>query len=49
MQSVQHMHGAHRGQKRAPDSLELELQVALSCHVGAAEGAQVLWKSSQHS
>lgn len=29
------MPGAHRNQKKASDPLELELQTAMSCHVGA--------------
>jgi hypothetical protein len=29
------MHYIHRGQKRALDPLELELQMVISCHVGA--------------
>ncbi|KAM7327497.1 hypothetical protein ACRRTK_013864 [Alexandromys fortis] len=33
-------------QKRASDSLELELEMAVS-HVGAGNHSQVLWKSSQ--
>ena len=28
--------GAHRGQKRALDPLELELQMVVNCRVGAA-------------
>lgn len=28
------MPGAHNGQKRAPDHLELGLQMVVSCHVG---------------
>lgn len=35
---------AHRGKRRGPDPLELELEMAVSCHVG---GNQVLCKSSQ--
>lgn len=33
-------------QKRASDSLELELQMIVSCHVGAGNQTLVLWKSS---
>jgi hypothetical protein len=29
------VYSAHRGQKRASESLELELQMAVSCHVSA--------------
>ena len=29
-----------------PDSLELELQLVMSCHVGAGNGTWVLWESS---
>ena len=37
---------ACRGQKRALDPSELELQVVVSCHVGAGNGTQVLCKSN---
>ena len=32
---VDYMCSTHRGQKRASDSLELELQKGVSCHVAA--------------
>jgi hypothetical protein len=36
--SVYHVHNAHRGvQKRISDPLELQLQRAASCHVGAGK------------
>lgn len=31
------MPGAHRGQKRVSDQMELELQVVVSCHVTAVK------------
>ena len=34
--------GAHRGQKTIPDCLELELQMVVSCHVGAGN-----WSSAR--
>lgn len=39
---VYHCVGAGGGQKKAPDRLELELQVAVSCHVdaGAEQNSQ---------
>lgn len=36
-----------RGQKRASDPLKWELWVVVSCHVGSANGTQVLCKSSE--
>lgn len=39
----------YRGLKRALDLLELELQATISCLVGAGNGAQVLWKSTERS
>jgi hypothetical protein len=41
--------GVQRGQKRAWDPLELELQMALSCHVGSGNWTWVPWESSQCS
>lgn len=38
-----------RGQKRALDTLELELQMAVSHYVGAGNQTLVLWKHSQWS
>lgn len=44
---IYHVHaGATRGQKRATDPLELELQVALGCHMDAGTQILVLCKSS---
>ena len=37
--------GAHGGQNKASDSLELELRVGVSSHVGAGNWTQVLCKS----
>jgi hypothetical protein len=34
---------------RVTDSLKLEIQIAVSCHVGAGNQTLVLWKSSQCS
>ena len=34
---------------RVLDSLGLELQTVVSCHVGAGNGIQVLWKNIQCS
>ena len=34
---------------RAPDPQELELQMVVSCRVGAGNQTQVLWKSNQLS
>lgn len=31
------------------NSLGLELQIVVSCHVGAGDQTQVLWKGSQYS
>lgn len=36
-----------KGEERASESLQLELQAAMSCHVGAGKGIQVLWKKSK--
>ena len=47
--STTHILGAGRGQKRLLESLELELQVAVSHYVGAGNGTRVLWKSSECS
>jgi hypothetical protein len=33
--SVYHVPGAHRDQKRTSDPVELELQMVVSCQVGA--------------
>ena len=44
-----HMFGGLRGQKKAWDSLELELQMLVSCHVGAGNQTWILWKNSQCS
>lgn len=41
--------GAHRDQKRAPNLLELELQMVLRHHVGSGNQALDLSKSSQCS
>jgi hypothetical protein len=38
---------AHGGQKQASDPLELELQVVVSCHVGAGNQPKDLGKSNQ--
>lgn len=35
------------GQKRASHPLDLELQTALSCHVGVEKQTQVLWSNSE--
>ena len=37
------------GQKQVSNSLELELQMVVSCHVGAGNLTQVLWKMNQCS
>lgn len=37
-----------RGQKRAQDPVELELQTAVRCHVDAKNLTQVLSKGSKH-
>lgn len=36
-------------QKRASDALDLKLQMAVSCHVGARNQTQVLYKKKQCS
>lgn len=36
-----------RGQKMTLDPWELAFQMVVSCHVGAGNGTQVLWKCSQ--
>ena len=41
------MPGTYRGQKRASDPVEPDLETAVSCSVGAGNQTQVLWKSSQ--
>jgi hypothetical protein len=41
------MQSTLRVQKRALDPLGLEIQMVVSCHVGAR--TRVLWKSSQSS
>lgn len=38
--------GAHGSQKRASDLMELELQVVVSCHVGAGHQTWVLYRST---
>lgn len=38
---------AYRGQRRASESLELELQMDMTSHGGAETQTQVLWKGSQ--
>lgn len=44
------MLGTLRGQKRASDTLELELYMVVSCLVGGAgNGAGVFYKSSKYS
>lgn len=35
-----------QGEKRGLGALELESQMDVSCHVGAGDPPQVLWKSS---
>jgi hypothetical protein len=35
------------GQKKAVDSQKLELQIVLSCHVGASNQTQVPWRSNK--
>lgn len=37
---------AQRGQKRALDAPELELQTEMNCHVGAGNQVKVLFKNS---
>lgn len=39
---------AQGGQKRASGPLELEVQVVVSCHVGASNQTLILCKSSQN-
>ena len=41
------MPGAHRGQKRVLDSLELELQMVVSCLPSARDQNWVVWKSNK--
>lgn len=41
-----HACSAWRGQKKASDSLELELQTIVSCHVGARNQTLILCKSN---
>ena len=41
-----HIPGVCRGWKRVLDPLQLELQMVVSCHVGAENQTWVLWKSS---
>lgn len=41
------MPGTHGGQKKKLDSLELEIQVLVSCHLGVRNQTRVVWKSSQ--
>lgn len=43
------MLAVHGGQKSASDLLELELQMVVSCHVGAGNQTWVPQKSSQGS
>jgi hypothetical protein len=47
--STSYLSSASGGQKRIPDSIELESQPVVSCNVGAGNWTQVLWKSSQCS
>lgn len=42
-----HMNGGHRGEKRALDSMDLELQEPVRHHVEAGNWTQVLCQSSQ--
>ena len=48
-----HVQCALEGQKEVSDPLEVELQMdgqmAVSCHVGAENQTQVLWEESQCS
>ena len=44
-----YMPGAGRGQKRALDLLELELQMVVNCYVDAGNGTWVICKSSKYS
>lgn len=41
--------GTHRGQKSAPNPLELELEMVASHHVCSEAQTQVPWESSQGS
>lgn len=41
--------GDLRGQKGVSDPLNLELEVPMSCHVGASKETHVLWERSQCS
>jgi hypothetical protein len=43
---VLYAYSTHRDQRRVSDPLELELQLSVSCHVGAGNGTRVLCKSS---
>lgn len=43
--SVYHMHIRCLGRPKESDPLKLELQVVVSCHVGAGNQNLVLWKS----
>lgn len=40
---------AHGGHKRVSDHLELGLQIAVRCHVGAGNKTWVLWKITKNS
>lgn len=44
---IYHVFGACKGQKRVLETLELELQMVVSCHVPVGKQMWVLWKSSQ--
>jgi hypothetical protein len=46
---ITRMSGAHGGQKRTSDPLELVLQIVVSLQMGAKNWTLVLWKSSQYS
>lgn len=41
-----HVCNACRDQKRAPDTLRLQLQMAMGCLMGAGDQNQVIWKLS---
>lgn len=41
-----HQSGAHRGQKRKSDLLEMEFQVVVNAHVGARSRTWVIWKNT---
>ena len=43
------MSGVHQGQRKAPDPVELESQLGITCHVGAGNWIWVLCQSSQCS